>query len=318
LYPATEPYESGHLDTGDGNRVYWEVSGNPVGRPVVGLHGGPGSGCTPAMRRFFDPDAYRIVLFDQRGCGRSTPHASDPTVDLATNTTDHLLSDLELLRRAHGIDAWAVFGNSWGSTLGLAYAQRHRDRVTGVVLAAVTVGRRDEIDWLYRGGLARFFPEAWARFRAGVAATERDGDLVEAYHGLLEDPDAEGRAAAARRWTDWDWSTASIDTTTPLPPRWADPPFQLARARICTHYFRNNAFLEDGALLRGAPALAGIPARLVNGRFDLGGPLVNAWDLAHAWPGSELVVVGGAGHSTADPGMDAAIVAATDQLARSR
>ena len=258
------------------------------------------------------------MLFDQRGCGRSTPHASDPAVDLATNTTDHLLADLELLRRALGIDAWAVFGNSWGSTLGLAYAQRHPDRVTGVVLAAVTVGRRDEIDWLYRGGVARFFPEAWARFRAGVPATERDGDLVEAYHRLLEDPDAEVRAAAARGWTDWDWSTASIDTTTPLPSRWADPRFQLARARICTHYFRHDAFLEDGALLRGAPALTGIPAVLVNGRFDLGGPLVNAWDLAHAWPGSELVVVGGAGHSTADPGMDAAIVAATDQLARSR
>ncbi len=318
LYPAIEPYESGHLDAGDGNLVYWEACGNPDGRPVVVLHGGPGSGCSSTMRRFFDPDVYRVVLFDQRGCGRSTPHASDPSVDLATNTTETLLADLERLRAHVGVDAWDVFGNSWGSTLGLAYAQRRPERVTGVVLAAVTVGRRAEIDWLYRGGLARFFPEAWERFRAGAPAPERDTDLVEAYHRLLEDADAEVRAAAARDWTQWDWSTASTDTSTPLPGRWADPRFQLARARICTHYFRHDVFLEEGALLRGASALAGIPAVLVNGRLDLGGPLVNVWDLAHAWPGSELVVVGGAGHSTADPGMDAAIVAATDQLARSR
>jgi proline iminopeptidase len=185
-----------------------------------------------------------------------------------------------------------------------------------VVLAAVTVGRRAEIDWLYRGGLARFFPQEWDRFREGVPAADRDRDLVAAYHRLLEDPDPEVRTHAARHWTDWDWSTASIDATTPLPPRWRDRDFQLARARICAHYFQNDVFLDDGVLLRGAPALTGLPAVLVHGRLDLGGPLANAWELAGAWPGSELVIVRSAGHSTADPGMDEAIVAATDRIAR--
>jgi proline iminopeptidase len=315
VYPPAHPTDRGQLEVGDGNRVYWEECGNPDGRPAVVLHGGPGSGCTSGMRRFFDPDAYRIVLFDQRGCGRSTPNASEPGTDLSVNTTRHLLDDIDRLRTHLRIDRWLVLGLSWGTTLGLAYALRRPDRVAAMVLAGVTLGSRSEVDWLYRG-VAPHLPGAWARFRDGVPDQDRDGDLVEAYHRLLHDPDPAVRAEAARRWTDWDWATSSVDPSAARPARWDDPTFQLARARICTHYFRHDLFLEDGLLLRAAPALAGIPGVLVNGHHDLQCPLPTAQALADAWPGSELVVVDGAGHSTADPGMEGAIVAATDHFAR--
>src|SRR4051794_8273191 len=193
LYPAIYPYDQGHLDVGDGQRVYWEQCGHPNGKPVVVLHGGPGSGCTSGMRRYFDPHAYRIILFDQRNCGRSTPHASDLTVDLAANTTDHLLDDIERLRQHLRIERWVVYGASWGSALGLAYAERHPDRVMGMVLVGVTVGRRSEIDWLYRD-VARLFPQEWEQFRDGVPVTERGADLVAAYRRLLEDADPAVRA----------------------------------------------------------------------------------------------------------------------------
>jgi proline iminopeptidase len=314
VYPAIYPYDQGHLDVGDGTRVYWEQCGNPAGKPVVVLHGGPGSGCSSGMRRYFDPHAYRIVLFDQRGCGRSTPHASDPSVDLATNTTEHLLADIERLRGHLHIERWMVFGVSWGSTLGLAYAERHPERIVGMVLAGVTAGRRSEIDWVYRD-VAPLFPEEWSRFREGAAAAKRDGDLVAAYHRLLEDPDPAVRGDAARRWTDWDWATASVQDQPELPPRWTDPSFQVARARICTHYFTNNLWLKHDVLMRDIAVLASVPAVLINGRLDLQCPLATAWELHQAWAGSQLVIVSGAGHSAADPGMGDAIVAATDRMA---
>jgi proline iminopeptidase len=316
LYPEIEPYDHGWLETGDGNFIYWEVCGNPQGKPALVLHGGPGSGCSVDMRRYFDPAAYRIVLFDQRGCGRSKPHASDPTTDLSANTTGHLLADMECLRRRLNIERWMLYGGSWGSTLALAYAERYPRLVTEMVLVGVTTTRRSEIDWLYRG-VAPLFPQQWARFRAAVPPAERDGDLVEAYYRLLHDPDAALRAKAARDWHDWEAALLSVDPDAKPGRRWQQPDFQMARARIVTHYFRHNAWLEDGILLREAGSLAGIPGILIHGRLDLGSPLVTAWELAQAWPGSELVIVQGAGHSSADPGMEAALIAATDRLARS-
>ncbi|KRT78017.1 MAG: pip, proline iminopeptidase, proline iminopeptidase [Armatimonadetes bacterium CSP1-3] len=314
LYPEIEPYDHGMLDVGDGNLVYWETCGNPHGKPAVVLHGGPGSGCSTGVRRFFNPSAYRIVLFDQRGCGRSTPHASDPRTDLSVNTTEHLLADIERLRHHLGIDQWVLFGGSWGSTLGLAYAERHPQRVTAIVLVGVTTTRRSEIDWLYRG-VAPLFPAQWARFRAGAPATERDGDLVEAYYRLLQEPDPVVRAKAAKDWCEWESALVSVDPDATPDTRRLQPAFQMAFARIVTHYFRHNAWLKDGLLLRNAAVLTGIPGVMVQGRLDLGGPLVTAWELAQAWPDGELVVVSGAGHSSGDPGMSAAVIAATDRFA---
>ncbi len=315
LYPEIEPDDHGLLDVGAGNRIYWEVCGNPEGKPAVVLHGGPGSGCSTGARRFFDPDAYRIVLFDQRGCGRSTPPASDLRTELSVNTTEHLLGDIELLRQHLGIDQWLIFGGSWGSTLGLAYAERNPQRVSEIVLVGVTMTRRSEIDWLYEG-VAPLFPEQWLRFQGGVPELERDYDLVEAYHRLLHDPDPAVRAKAAKDWHDWEAALLSIDPNAKAPPPWSQPDFRMGRARIVTHYFRHGAWLEDGILLREADALAGIPGVMVQGRLDLGAPLVTAWELAQAWPDSELVIVQGAGHSAADPGMSKAAVAATDRFAR--
>jgi proline iminopeptidase len=290
LYPAIEPYDHGMLDVGDGNFVYWEVCGNPHGKPAVVLHGGPGSGCSTGVRRYFDPHAYRIVLFDQRGCGRSMPHASDLRTDLSVNTMAHLLADMEHLRQHLEIDQWLLFGGSWGSTLGLAYAERHPQRVTEMVLGSVTTTRRAEIDWLYRG-VAPLFPAQWARFRAGVPPAERDGDLVAAYHRLLQDPGPAIHMQAAKDWCEWEAALVSVDPEATPEPRRLQPTWQLAFARIVTHYFCHNAGLEEGILLRQASVLAHIPGILVHGRLDLGSPLVTAWELAQAWPNSELVLV---------------------------
>lgn len=316
LYPAIEPYEEGLLEVGDGQSIFWEQSGCADGAAVVVLHGGPGSGCSAAMRRYFDPDVYRIVLVDQRGCGRSRPHASDPATELERNTTLHLLADLERLRTALGIERWFVFGVSWGTALGLAYAEQAPARVAGLVLAGVSAGHRSEIDWLYRGGLARFFPEEWDRFCAGAPESERD-DLVAAYRRLLESPEAAVRAKAAKDWTDWDWATSSVVPGEPS-GRWIEPAFQVARARICAHYFDHDLWLTDGNLVREARRLAGVPGVLINGRLDLQCPLATAWALHRAWPGSTLVVVDGAGHAAGDPGMGEAIVSATDRLVSAR
>jgi proline iminopeptidase len=297
MYPPIEPYEQGMLDVGDGNLVYWETCGNRDGKPALVVHGGPGSGCSTGMRRAFDPQRYRIVLFDQRGCGRSTPHASDPATDLGVNTTAHLFADMECLREHLGVERWLLHGGSWGSTLILAYAERHPERVSEIVIAGVTTTRRSEIDWLYRG-VARFFPEAWERFRAGVPEANRDGDLVAAYARRMEDPDADVRWRAANDWVTWEDAVISLESNG-RPGAYSDraPDALLAFVRICTHYFAHGAWLEEGALIRDAGRLAGIPGVLIHGRLDLGGPLVTAWELARAWPGAELVAVEDSGHT---------------------
>jgi proline iminopeptidase len=290
-YPEIEPYEHGFLDVGDGQELYWETCGNPGGKPAVVLHGGPGSGCTPGSRRNFDPVAYRVVLFDQRGSGRSLPHASDPAVDLSTNTTHHLIGDIELLREHVGVDQWLVWGASWGSTLALAYSQLHPERVTEIVLASVTMTQPTDIHWLYHG-VGRFLPEEWERFRAGVPEDERGGDLVAAYHRLLADPDPAVREKAARDWCVWEDAVVSLEPNWVPNPRYDDPRFRMAFARIVTHYFHHQAWLEDDQLLRDAGRLVGIPGVLVHGRLDLGGPAVVAWKLARAWPDAELPSLG--------------------------
>ncbi|MEV4166694.1 prolyl aminopeptidase [Nonomuraea dietziae] len=314
MYPAIEPYDHGHLDTGDGNLVYWEVCGNPEGKPALVVHGGPGSGCTPGQRRSFDPERYRIVLFDQRNCGRSLPHASDPATDLSTNTTQHLIADMERLREHLGIDRWLLYGGSWGSTLMLAYAEAHPKRVSEMVIVSVTMTRRSEIDWLYRG-VGRFFPEQWQRFREGVPEAERDGDLLAAYSRLMSDPDPAVRAKAAQDWTAWEDAVISLEVNG-KPNTYSDSPpaSLLAFTRICAHYFSNGAWLEEGVLLREAHRLAGIPGVLIHGRFDLGGPLETAWQLAQAWPDSRLVVVDDSGHTGSDT-MREEILAALDGFA---
>ena len=288
------------LDVGDGNHVYWEECGDPQGKPMVVVHGGPGSGCSTNMRRNAESGGYRVVLFDQRGCGRSTPHASDPSTDMGVNTTEHLLRDMEQLREHLGIDRWLLFGGSWGSTLSLAYAERHPERVSEIVLVSVTTTRRSEIDWLY-GGVARFFPEEWERFRAGVPEHERDGDLVAAYARLMEDPDPDVRAAAANAWMTWEDAVLSLEPSgKPNLYRDRPPDATLAFVRICSHYFANGAWLEDGAILRDAHRLAGIPGVLIHGRLDLSGPIDTAWELARVWPDAELVAVSDAGHKGSD------------------
>jgi proline iminopeptidase len=310
-YPEIEPYAHGMLEVGDGQSIYWEQCGNPDGKPAVVLHGGPGSGCIPGFRRYFDPGGYRIVLFDQRGAGRSVPHASEPGTSLRANTTHHLIADLELLRDHLGIGQWLVWGISWGSTLGLAYAQAHPERVSEIVLASVTMTRPMDIDWLYHG-VGRFFPEEWARFRDGAGPAGADGDLVAAYYRLLQDGDPAVREQAARDWCLWEDAVVSLDGHGPN-PRYDDPRFRMCFARVVTHYFHHHAWLEDGALLRGAGRLAGIPGVLVHGRLDLGGPADTAWELAQAWPGADLHLVGG-GH-TGGPDMTECLLAATDRFA---
>lgn len=296
LYPEIEPYEHGMLDVGDGNRVYWEVCGNPDGKPALVVHGGPGSGCTAWVRRRFDPDRYRVVLFDQRNCGRSTPHASDPAADMKHNTTPHLIADMEQLREHLGVERWLLFGGSWGSTLILAYAEQHPERVAEIVIPSVTMTRRSETDWLYRG-VARFFPEEWRRFREGVPAADRDGDLVAAYARLMEDPDPAVRAKATEDWCGWEDAVLSREPSGAPAPYGSRPAgARQALVRIASHYFSHGAWLEEGALLRDAGRLAGIPGVLIHGQFDMGGPLGTAWELAQAWPDARLVAVDDAGH----------------------
>jgi proline iminopeptidase len=300
------------LDVGDGDSVYWEVCGNPDGKPAVYLHGGPGSGCTAASRRFFDPDAYRIVLFDQRNCGRSRPHASDPSVQLANNTTQDLVGDIETLREHLGIDRWLLFGGSWGSTLALAHAETHPQRVSEIVLFGVTTGRHEEIDWLFRGGIAPLFPAEWERVMQLVPDGE---DVLDAYHRLLSDPDPETRRSAAYEWCLFESATPDWPPTAGLKRRFEDPDYAVAFARLVTHYTRNNAFLEDGVLLRNAHVLADTPGVLVNGRFDFQARLGNAWELKRVWPRAQLVVVPEAGHG-GGAALDTELVRATDSFRR--
>lgn len=296
LYPPIEPFDEGMLDVGDGNHIHWEVSGRPDGKPALVVHGGPGSGSAPSKRRYFDPDRYRVILFDQRGCGRSTPHASDPGTDLRHNTTGHLIADMERLRVRLGVERWTLFGGSWGSTLILAYAQAHPDRVSEIVITGVTLTRRSDIDWLYRG-VARFFPEQWERFRAGLPEADRDGDLVAAYARLMEHHDPAVRAKAAADWCAWEDAVISEEPNGAPGAYSGRPPLaRLAFVRIAAHYFAHGAWLDEGALLRDAKRLTGIPGVLIHGRLDLAGPLDAAWELARAWPDARLVVVDDSGH----------------------
>jgi len=292
LYPEIEPYDHGMLDVGDGHHVYWEVCGNPDGKPAVVLHGGPGSGCTPRARRYFDPAAYRVVLFDQRGCGRSTPHAGRPVVDLSTNTTDHLVGDLERLREHLGVDRWLVFAASWGSVLGLVYAQRFPHRVSEMVHAGVATGRRAETD-LLTTGLAPMFPEAHARFRELVPT----GDPAAGYLELLLDTDPAVHRRAAREWCAWE------DALQPLSAggtRFENPEHGLAFARLVTHYWAHGSWLPEGIVLEEAWKLAGIPGVIVQGTLDLGNLIGTPFDLAHAWPDAELVLVPETPHGGSD------------------
>ncbi|MBZ6208317.1 prolyl aminopeptidase [Streptomyces olivaceus] len=316
LYPEIEPYDHGMLDVGDGNHVYWETCGNPRGKPAVVLHGGPGSRATPGHRRYFDPAAYRIVLLDQRGAGRSRPRASAHDTDMGVNTTAHLMADLERLRAHLGIERWLVWGVSFGSFLGLRYAQTHPGVVTELVLTGVATGSNREVDLLTRG-LGKLFPEAYEQLLAGLPVDEREGNHAAAYHRLLESPDAAVRERAARAWTDWE--TATI----PAPPRsvarYEDPDFRLGFARTVTHYWGNDHFLgegnDEGVVLRDVALLKGVPGTLVQGSLDFGNLLGTVWRLHHAWPDSELVLVDEAGHDAGAVG-DEVLVAATDRYAR--
>jgi proline iminopeptidase len=310
-YPEIEPYASGFLDVGEGHELYWETVGDPAGTPAVWLHGGPGSGCTPGSRRVFDPAAYRAVLFDQRGCGRSRPLADSAAADLSSNTTQHLLGDIELLREHLGVERWVVSGGSWGVTLALAYAQRHPDRVRAMVLAAVTSGTRRETDWITRD-MRRVFPREWDAFAAGVPQSDRDGDLSAAYARLLADPDPAVTDRAARMWCAWEDTHVSLVPGATPHPRYADPTFRQVFARLVTHYWSNGCFLDDTPILPAMERLAGMPAVLIHGRYDVSGPLDTAWDLHRAWPGSRLVVCEDDGHGGAD--MTAAMVDALDGL----
>src|SRR6266852_914717 len=307
-FPAIEPYESGMLDVGDGHQVYWECCGNPHGKPALYLHGGPGSGCTPGQRRFFDPQVYRVLLFDQRGAGRSRPLASEPDADLRANTTPHLIADIEALRRLHGVERWTVLGLSWGTTLGLAYAQAHPQRVHALALALVTTTSRREVEWLTRD-VGRLFPQEWERFAAAVPETLRHLPLVDAYATLLFDDDPAVREHAAREWCAWEDAHVSLTPGHRPNPRYDDPEFRLRLARLVTHYWRNAAFLEDDQLLREAPRLNGIPGVLIHGRYDVSSPLETAWRLSQRWTTSRLQVIEDAGH-----GGDTFLAAIVDAL----
>ena len=308
-YPEIEPYASGRLDVGDGHRVYWETCGSREGIPALVLHGGPGTGCGPGLRRYFDPARYRIVLMDQRGCGRSLPSAGEPVADLVANTTAHLLGDIERLRVSLEVERWLLFGGSWGCVLGLAYAERHPERVTAIVMMGIATGRRSETDLLTRG-LGRMFPEAWARFRDHLPASERDGDLAAAYARLLADPDPTVHQPAADEWCRWE------DAQEPGSPGHleAEPRWRLAFARLVTHYWSHGSWLEDEEILRHADRLAGISGVLVQGTLDLGNLLGTPWQLATAWPAAELRLVDAA-HETRSAAMVDALVAATDRFA---
>lgn len=310
LYPQIKPYSSGLLPVDGGHELYWEQCGNPEGVPVVFLHGGPGSGCESYHRRFFDPDRYRILLFDQRGCGRSRPHAR-----LEENTTWHLVSDIERLREHQGIDRWLVFGGSWGSTLALAYAESHSERVAGLVLRGVFLCREREIQWFYQEGASRIFPDYWEDYLQPIPASER-GNLVSAYYARLTGEDELARMAAAKAWSRWEARTASLLPDPNIERHFGDPRTALSLARIECHYFMHQSFLEPDQLLRDAGRIAGIPGVIVQGRYDLICPMESAWALHRTWPSSELQVIPDAGHAACEGGIRRALVAACDRFAR--
>jgi proline iminopeptidase len=310
MYPPLEPNRTGRLKVSDVHELYWEESGNPAGKPVVFLHGGPGGGTDPRQRRFFHPERYRIVLFDQRGCGKSTPHAS-----LEANTTWDLVADVERLRDHLGIERWQVFGGSWGSTLALAYAQRHPQRVSELVLRGIFLLRRREIDWFYQHGASVMFPDLWEPYWNHIPEAER-GDLLGAYHRRLTSDDANVRLEAARRWSVWEGSTSKLYPDPEMAAHYDEDEVALAMARIECHYFVNRGFLEaDDQLLRDVGRIRHIPATIVQGRYDVVCPIDSAWALHRAWPEADFVVSPDSGHSAFENGNCRALVAATDRYA---
>ncbi len=313
LFPDIEPYRSGHLDVSPLHRIYFEECGNPEGKPVVMVHGGPGGGSTPTMRCLHDPSRYRIILFDQRGCGRSTPYAS-----LEENTTWHLVADMERLREHLGLDRWQVCGGSWGSTLSLAYAQAHPERVTELILRGIFMLRRAELLWFYQDGASWLHPDAFEPYRDLIPEAER-GDMIAAYYRRLTSPDREVRLAAARTWSVWEGSTLSLLRDEEREERFAEDDYALAFARIECHYFVNGGFFAcDDQLLRDADKIRHIPGVIVHGRYDVPTPLKNAWDLSRAWPEADLRIVPDAGHTVTEPGIAREIMAAAERFAGRR
>ncbi|MEO5876738.1 MAG: prolyl aminopeptidase [Streptosporangiaceae bacterium] len=314
LYPPIDPYETGLLEVGDGDQIYWEVCGNPHGKPVVMLHGGPGGGCGPDHRRQFDPSAYRIVLLDQRNCGRSLPHAGDVGVSLVNNTTWNLVADLERLREHLGIDRWMVFGGSWGSCLALAYAETHPDRVTELVLRGIFMLRPFELFWFYEYGASLLFPDLWESYVEPIPEDERE-NLVAAFAERLNDPDPAVRLPAARAWATWEGATITLLPNRKQVDEFADPDFAVAFARIENHYFTHAGFFDsEDQLLDGLDRIRHIPAVIVQGRYDVCTPAVTAWDLHRAWPEAEFHLVDDAGHAFDEPGILHHLITATDRF----
>jgi len=309
FYPPVEPYDAGMLPVSPVHTLYYEQSGNPDGLPVVFLHGGPGGGTIPLYRQFFDPEAYRIVLFDQRGSGRSTPHAN-----LEENTTWHLVADIERLREHLGIENWVVFGGSWGSTLALAYAQTHPERARALVLRGIFLCRRKEIRWFYQEGASAIFPDVWEEYVRVIPAPERD-DFLSAYHRRLTSDDERVRLEAARAWSVWEGSTSKLFPDSSLIEHFGEPHLALSLARIECHYFVNDAFFEtENQLVENVGKIRHIPAVIVQGRYDVVCPMMSAWELHRAWPEADLQVIADAGHSATEPGIVSALVEATDRF----
>lgn len=311
FYPEIEPYATGHLDVGDGHRVYWERVGTPGAKPAVFLHGGPGGGLSPSQRRVFDPGRYDVLLFDQRGCGKSTPFA-----ELAHNTTWDLVRDIEKLREMVGVERWLVFGGSWGSALALAYAETHVDRVSELVLRGIFTLRRQELLWYYQHGASLLFPDKWERFLAPIPQLERD-DLMAAYRRRLTSDDRETRLRAAKAWSEWEGETITLLPEPEVSNVFYGDDYATAFARIENHYFVHGGWLEEGQLIRDAVKLRDVPAIIVQGRYDVACPAATAWDLHRAWPQAEFVMVEGAGHAFSQPGILHQLIIATDRFAGS-
>ncbi|WP_090742364.1 prolyl aminopeptidase [Paracoccus tibetensis] len=305
LHPATDPFARHMLDVGDGHRIYVEQCGNPKGRPVLVLHGGPGGGCSPFMRRFFDPAHYHVILFDQRGCGRSTPSAS-----VTANTTQHLIADIALIRERMGIGRWLLFGGSWGATLAMAYAEAHPDHVTGLILRGVFLGTTAELDWFYGGGAARFFPELWAQFQEPIPTAERD-DMIAAYHRRLFDADLGRQGRFALPWLMWENALAGLQSA---PVSHAPADYARAFARLENHYFLNRCFLDEGQLLRDRARIEHLPVVIVQGRYDMVCPPATAAALAQGWPGADLRIVPASGHALSEPRISAELVRVMDTI----
>jgi proline iminopeptidase len=311
FYPEIEPYASGHLDVGDGHSIYWERVGTPGAKPAVYLHGGPGGGSSPSQRRVFDPARYDALLFDQRGCGKSKPFAS-----IENNTTWDVVADIEKLREMVGVDKWQVFGGSWGSTLALAYAETHPERVTELVLRGIFTLRRDELLWYYQHGASLLFPDKWEKFVAPIPEAERH-DLMAAYRRRLVDEDREVRLNAAREWSRWEGETITLLPDPAVSNAFYGDEYALAFARIENHYFVHNGWMEEGQLIRDAHKLRDIPAVIVQGRYDVCCPAQTAWDLHKAWPEAEFILVEGAGHALSQPGILHHLIMAADRFAGS-